>query len=146
MGVCAMTTIAEPLTTGRVAARIDRLPLTWMQWRLALLTQLFWGIIVAVDGTPAKLYPFVWGPDHAFGLAAFSMLLAVGNGAGIIIGEYLISLVSDRFGRRTAMLLSSLTVSLLKRRAGWPTRSELAQAAHLAIAAPVKSRVRHLLR
>lgn len=75
------------------------------------------GLIVAVDGTPAKLYPFVWGPHHAFGLAAFSVLLAVGNGAGLIIGEYLISLVSDRFGRRTAMLLSALSVSLLL----WPT-------------------------
>ncbi|HZU89623.1 MAG TPA: MFS transporter [Stellaceae bacterium] len=112
-----MTTTAEPLTTGRIAARIDRLPITWTQWRLALLTQFFWGIIVAVDGTPAKLYPFVWGPEHAFGLTAFSLLLAVGNGAGIIIGEYLISLVSDRWGRRTAMLASSLLVSLLL----WPT-------------------------
>lgn len=112
-----MTTAAEPIATGRVAARIDRLPITWAQWRLALLTQFFWGLIVAVDGTPAKLYPFVWGPRHAFGLAAFSLLLAVGNGAGIIIGEYLISLVSDRWGRRTAMLASSLIVSLLL----WPT-------------------------
>jgi MFS family permease len=115
--VCVVTTIAEPLTTGRIAARIDRLPLTWTQWRFALITQLFWGIIVAVDGTPAKLYPFVWGPRHDFGLTAFSLLLAVGNGAGIIIGEYLISLASDRFGRRTAMLASSLIVSLLL----WPT-------------------------
>jgi MFS family permease len=112
-----VTASTEPLTTGRIAARIDRLPLTWMQWRLALLTQFFWGIIVAVDGTPAKLYPFVWGPKHDFGLGAFSLLLAVGNGAGLIIGEYLISLVSDRFGRRTAMILSSLIVSLLL----WPT-------------------------
>lgn len=116
---CAVTTIAEKetLTTGRIAARIDRLPLTRMQWRFALITQLFWGLIVAVDGTPAKLYPFVWGPRHDFGLAAFSLLLAVGNGAGIIIGEYLISLVSDRWGRRTAMLASALIVSLLL----WPT-------------------------
>ena len=70
-----------------------------------------------MDGTPAKLYPFVWGPQHDFGLGAFSVLLAIGNGLGIIIGEYLVSLVSDRFGRRTAMLASSLLVSLLL----WPT-------------------------
>jgi MFS family permease len=112
-----VTTISEPLTTGRIAARIDRLPLTWMQWRLALTTQLFWGIIVATDGTPAKLYPFVWGPRHDFGLTAFSFLLAVGNGIGILIGEYLISLVSDRFGRRAAFLASALTLALLM----WPT-------------------------
>jgi MFS family permease len=115
--VCAVTATTEPLTTGRIAARIDRLPLTWTQWRFALLTQFFWGLLVAVDGTPAKLYPFVWGPQHDFGLSAFSVLLAVGNGAGIIIGEYLVSLVSDRFGRRTAMIASSLIVSLLL----WPT-------------------------
>jgi MFS family permease len=112
-----VTTSAEPVTTGRIAARIDRLPLTWTQWRLALLTQFFWGLIVSVDGTPAKLYPFVWGPRHDFGLTAFSVLLAIGNGLGIIIGEYLVSLVSDRWGRRTAMILSSLLVSLLL----WPT-------------------------
>lgn len=112
-----MTTTVEPLTTGRIAARIDRLPLTWTQWRLALLTQFFWGLIVSVDGTPAKLYPFVWGPHHDFGPTAFSLLLAVGNGAGIIIGEYLVSLLSDRFGRRTAMIVSALLVSLLL----WPT-------------------------
>ncbi|MGH7110445.1 MAG: MFS transporter, partial [Stellaceae bacterium] len=112
-----MTTTGETLTTGRIAARIDRLPLTWMQWRLALLTQLFWGLIVGVDGTPAKLYPFVWGPHHDFGLTEFSLLLAVGNGLGIIIGEYLVSVASDRFGRRTAMILSALLLSLLL----WPT-------------------------
>jgi MFS family permease len=114
-----MTTIAEaePLITGRIAARIDRLPLTWTQWRLALLTQFFWGLIVAVDGTPAKLYPFVWGPRHDFSLTAFSVLLAIGNGLGIIIGEYVVSLISDRWGRRTAMITSSLLVSLLL----WPT-------------------------
>ena len=110
-------TSVEPLTTARIAARIDRLPLTWTQWRLALLTQFFWGLIVSVDGTPAKLYPFVWGPQHDFGPAAFSVLLAVGNGAGLIIGEYLVSLVSDRFGRRTAMITSALIVALLL----WPT-------------------------
>ncbi|MGH7099461.1 MAG: MFS transporter, partial [Stellaceae bacterium] len=112
-----MTTTGETLTTGRIAARIDRLPLTWTQWRLALLTQLFWGLIVGVDGTPAKLYPFVWGPHHDFGLTEFSLLLAVGNGLGIIIGEYLVSVASDRFGRRTAMILSALLLSLLL----WPT-------------------------
>ena len=39
---------------GRIAARIDRLPLTWAQWRLALISQLFWGVIIAADGIPAK--------------------------------------------------------------------------------------------
>ncbi len=103
--------------TGRIAARIDRLPLTWAQWRLALITQMFWGVVIAADGVPGKLYPFIWGPEHAFGLGALSVLLAVGNGVGILAGEYLIGVVADRWGRRTALLLSSLTYALLL----WPT-------------------------
>lgn len=117
MGGYVVTTDAQTIATGRIAARIDRLPLTWAQRRLALITQLFWGVIIAADGIPAKLYPFVWGPEHAFGLGALSILLAVGNGAGILIGEYLIGIVADRWGRRTALLLSSLAIALLL----WPT-------------------------
>jgi MFS family permease len=98
--------------SGRIAARIDRLPLTWVQWRLALITQIFWGVIIAADGIPAKLYPFVWGPKHSFGLGAFSLLLAMQFGVGILVGEYLIGIVADRWGRRNALLLSSLAVAL----------------------------------
>src|ERR1700761_187301 len=93
---------------GRIAARIDRLPITWAQWRLALITQVFWGVIIAADGVPGKLYPFIWGPRHAFGLAALSVLLAVGNGVGILLGEYVIGVAADRWGRRAALLLSAL--------------------------------------
>ena len=104
-------------TSGRIAARIDRLPLTWVQWRLALSAQLFWGVIIAADGVPGKLYPFIWGPRHAFGLVALSVLLAVGNGVGILLGEYLIGIIADRWGRRLALVLSSLAIGLLL----WPT-------------------------
>jgi MFS family permease len=103
--------------TGRIAARIDRLPLTWMQWRLALISQIFWGVIIAADGIPARIYPFIWGPRHDFGTVAFSVLLAMQFGVGILVGEYLIGIVSDRWGRRTALLLSSLAMALLL----WPT-------------------------
>ena len=102
---------------GRAAARLDRLPLTWVQWRLALITQLFWGVIIAADGIPAKLYPFVWGPRHSFGEGAFSVMLAMQFGVGILIGEYFIGIVADRWGRRTALLLSALAVALPL----WPT-------------------------
>lgn len=110
---------AERLASGvgRIAARIDRLPLTWVQWRLALITQIFWGVIIAADGIPAKLYPFVWAPRHSFGTGAFSLLLAVQFGVGILVGEYLIGIAADRWGRRNALLLSSLAVALPL----WPT-------------------------
>jgi len=114
---CIMSAAGTQPATGRIAARIDRLPLTWVQWRLALISQVFWGVIIAADGVPGKLYPFIWGPRHAFGLGALSVLLAVGNGVGILAGEYLIGLVADRWGRRTALLLSSLAIGLLL----WPT-------------------------
>lgn len=112
-----MDMVPNAAAVGRIAARIDRLPITWAQWRLALITQLFWGVIIAADGVPGKLYPFIWGPRHAFGLAQLSILLAVGNGVGILLGEYIIGLAADRWGRRTALLLSSLTLGLLL----WPT-------------------------
>lgn len=102
---------------GRVAARLDRLPVTWVQWRLALITQVFWGIVVAMDGIPAKIYPFVWGPQHAFGVGAFSLLLAVQFGVGILVGEYVVGMISDRYGRRIALLLSSLAAAAFL----WPT-------------------------
>lgn len=103
--------------TGSIAARLDRLPLTWVQWRLALITQIFWGVIIAADGIPAKLYPFIWGPKHSFGTGAFSVLLAVQFGVGILVGEYLLGIAADRWGRRTALLLSSFAVALPL----WPT-------------------------
>jgi putative MFS transporter len=110
-------TTGRPASVGRIAARIDRLPLTWAQWRLALISQIFWGVIIAADGIPAKLYPFVWGPKHSFGMGAFSLLLAMQFGIGILVGEYLIGMVADRWGRRTALLFSSLAVALPL----WPT-------------------------
>ena len=105
--------MGETNAVGRIAARIDRLPLTWVQWRLALISQLFWGVIIAADGIPAKVYPYVWLPQHAFGMTAFSLLLAMQFGVGILIGEYLIGLVADRWGRRLALLISTLTIALL---------------------------------
>ena len=72
---------------------------------------------IAADGIPAKLYPFIWGPKHSFGAGAFSVLLAVQFGVGILVGEYLIGIGADRWGRRTALLLSSFAVALPL----WPT-------------------------
>lgn len=105
------------MAAGEIAARIDRLPLTWVQWRLALITQLAWGVIIALDGMPATIYPYVWGPEHAFGPAQFSLLLSFQFGIGILAGEYVMGYLGDRLGRRTAMILSAVAVSLLI----WPT-------------------------
>lgn len=100
-----------------LVARIDRLPLTSVHWRLALLSQLFWGVLAAATFIPAQLYPFVWGPEKAFGLADFSWLLAVQFGVGILVGGCLSRIVAERWGRRSALLISLLAAGLWL----WPT-------------------------
>ena len=50
---------------GHIAARVDRLPLTRVQWQLAILVEITWGFIIFdTDGIGARLYPFVWRPNH----------------------------------------------------------------------------------
>jgi hypothetical protein len=68
--------------------RLDRLPLTWTLWRLGLVTQAGWAVVVATDAIAARIYPFIWAPRHAFDTAAFSVLLLVSTGVGIVAGEY----------------------------------------------------------
>lgn len=89
---------------GRMAARIDRLPLTWVHWRLVLICQLLWGVVAAAEGIPAKLYPFVWGPEKAFGFGGFALLLAVQFGIGILAGGLLSGPIASCWGRRKALL------------------------------------------
>ncbi len=97
---------------GEVAARIDRLPLTPVQWELALLTQIAWGFIVGTDGIAAILYPFIWKPHHTVTSFEYSVLYALEVGIGILIGDYTMSYVAERFGRRPALLLSALLAGL----------------------------------
>jgi len=73
------------------AQRLDRLPLTWTHLRLALVTQAGWGLVVAIDAIAARIYPFVWGSEHAFGTAQFSVLLV----AYVIVP---VALLVARFG------------------------------------------------
>src|SRR5215470_18733488 len=95
-----------------IAQRLDRLPLTWTLWRLALVTQAGWGLVIATDAIAARIYPFVWGPRHAFSTAAFSFLLLISTGVGIVAGEYLFALLSDRFGRRRTLMVAAATCGL----------------------------------
>src|SRR5215469_11555704 len=95
-----------------IAQRLDRLPLTWTLWRLALVTQAGWGLVVATDAIAARIYPFVWGLNHAFGTAQFSALLVVSTGVGIVAGEYLFALFADLFGRKHMLLVAAATCGL----------------------------------
>ena len=76
------------------------------------MTQAGWGLVIATDAIAARIYPFVWGPRHAFGTAAFSFLLLISTGVGIVVGEYLFALLADRFGRRPTLLAAAATCGL----------------------------------
>jgi MFS family permease len=96
-------------SVGMIAARIDRLPLTRVQWELAILTQLAWGFIISgTDGIAARLYPFIWKPHHVVTSFQYSTLYALEVGIGILIGDYLMGFVSDRYGRRPATIAAAL--------------------------------------
>ena len=94
---------------GHIAARIDRLPLTGVQWRLAILVEVTWGFIIFdTDGIGARLYPFVWRPHHIVTVDQYAVIQALQVGLGVLLGVYLMSWVADRWGRRPAMLLATL--------------------------------------
>ncbi|HJU16566.1 MAG TPA: MFS transporter [Stellaceae bacterium] len=93
---------------GHIAARIDRLPLTRVQWQLAVLVEVTWGFIIFdTDGIAARLYPFVWRPHHVITILQYSIIQALQVGLGILLGAFLMSWVADRYGRRPAILLAT---------------------------------------
>jgi MFS family permease len=94
---------------GHIAARIDRMPMTRVQWQLFILVEVTWGFIIFdTDGIGARLYPFVWRPQHIIDVNQYAVIQALQVGAGILLGVYLMSWISDRFGRRPAILLATL--------------------------------------
>jgi MFS family permease len=93
---------------GRVAARIDRLPLTRVQWRLAILVEITWGFIIFdTDGIGARLYPFVWRPAHIIDVMQYAVIQALQVGLGILLGVFIMSWIADRYGRRPAILTAT---------------------------------------
>ena len=103
------TTAHAAAIHGHIAARIDRLPLTRVQWHLAILVEITWGFIIFdTDGIGARLYPFVWRPNHIIDVYQYAVIQALQVGAGILLGVYLMSWVADRYGRRPAILLATL--------------------------------------
>jgi MFS family permease len=94
---------------GVMAARIDRLPLTRVQWQLAVLVEVTWGFIIFdTDGIAARLYPFIWRPAHVIDVMQYAVIQAMQVGLGIFLGVIIMSWVADRYGRRPAILLATL--------------------------------------
>jgi MFS family permease len=93
---------------GLIAARIDRLPLGSTQFLLAAIMQITWGLVVALDLVFARIYPFIWQPRGLISSFEFDLLLVFNTGVGILIGEYGLGLIADKFGRRPVLILSAL--------------------------------------
>jgi MFS family permease len=101
---------------GEMAARIDRLPLTWMQWELGLVIQTAWGCMLATDGPALRLYPFIWEPKHLITSSEYSVVYAFEVGIGILLGGYFIGWLADKIGRRPALILSAFLAAAFS----WP--------------------------
>src|ERR1700691_2233219 len=102
---------------GLIAARIDRLPLTRVQWHLAILVEITWGfIIVDTDGIGARLYPFVWRPAKLITVEQYAVIQALQVGLGILLGAYLMSWIAGKYGRRPAILMSAFLAGVFL----WP--------------------------
>jgi len=101
----------------QIPGRIDRLPLTRVQWELAILVEITWGfIIVDTDGIGARLYPFVWRPLGSISNNEYAVIQALQVGLGVLLGTYLMSFVAEKYGRRPAILLSTALAGIFL----WP--------------------------
>jgi putative MFS transporter len=95
-----------------MAARIDRLPVSRMAWEVALLVQVGWACAASADGISARLYPFIWLPHRVITPFEYSVLYALETGISILIGAYAIGWLSDKIGRRKALILSSVLAGI----------------------------------
>jgi len=96
-----------------ISGRIDRLPLTRVQWELAILVEITWGfIIVDTDGIGARLYPVVWRPLGVITTNQYAVIQALQVGLGVLLGTYLMSFIAEKYGRRPALLASTALAGL----------------------------------
>jgi MFS family permease len=109
----AVPVAGRDATNYHISSRIDRLPLTRVQWELAVLVEVTWAfIIVDTDGIGARLYPFVWRPAGLLSTDQYAVIQALQVGLGVLLGTYLMSFVADKYGRRPAILLSTALAGL----------------------------------
>ena len=101
---------------GEMAARVDRLPLSWMQWEIAFVVQLAWAAMLATDGPALRLYPYIWAPAKEITSSEYSVIYAFEVGIGILIGGYTMGWVADKIGRRKALMISAVLAAAFS----WP--------------------------
>src|ERR1700722_13090845 len=91
-----------------MAARTDRLPMSFMAWELCLIIEVGWACSANTDGIASVLYPFIWLPHHAISHTQYDVLYALQVGISILLGGYALGWLADKIGRRKALILSSL--------------------------------------
>ncbi len=92
---------------GEMAARVDRLPMSFMAWEICLIVQVGWACAAATDGIAARLYPFVWLPAKVITHSQYDVLYALQAGISILVGGYFLGWLADKIGRRPALILSA---------------------------------------
>ena len=98
------TTLVIP---GEMAARVDRLPRSFMAWEICLIVQVGWAIAASTDGIAARMYPYVWLPAKEITHSQYDVLYAFQVGISIVIGGYALGWLADKIGRRKALILSA---------------------------------------
>ena len=103
------TTLVIP---GEMAARVDRLPMSFMAWEICLIVQVGWAFSASTDGIALRLYPFIWLPAHIISHTEYDVLYALQVGISILLGGYALGWLSDKIGRRPTLILSSLLAAV----------------------------------
>ncbi len=98
------TTLVIP---GEMAARVDRLPMSFMAWEICLIIQVGWATSASTDGIALRLYPFVWLPAKVVTHSQYNVLFALQVGISILLGGYALGWLADKIGRRPALILSA---------------------------------------
>ena len=94
------------LQPGEAAARLDRLPLSRLHWGLALITQATYGIVISLDASAMRFYPAIWEPAGTITPLEYTILFMVQVGIGLLVGEWIFGLLSDRFGRKRILMIA----------------------------------------
>jgi MFS family permease len=93
---------------GEMAARVDRLPMSFMAWEICMIVQVGWAIAASTDGIASRMYPYVWLPAKEITHTQYDVLYAFQVGISILIGAYALGWLADKIGRRKALILSAV--------------------------------------
>src|SRR5579875_3457876 len=89
------TTLVVP---GEMAARVDRLPMSFMAWEICMIVQIGWAFSASTVGIALRLYPFIWLPAKTITHSQYDVLYALQVGISILLGGYAIGWLSDKIG------------------------------------------------